>query len=142
MLTRALHIALALLLFATSAGATLSVHFCGGQAVEWALNQAADNCGMSQHTLTKSEASDNSQLRRVPCCKDEVSYHKLDVEQTGDLDAQEQDQPDNYQPVVLSAFAKTRSVPTAALLASPVSRPPPQPAPQRTRRAALGTYLL
>ena len=142
MAARILHIALALLLFATSAGATLNVHFCGGQAVKWALYQAADNCGMTQHAQPQEEPSDTPQFKRIPCCKDELSYHKLDVEQTGDLDAEAQDQLDEYQPLVLAAFAKTCPVPTTAFAAIPIIRPPPQPAPQRTRRAALSTYLL
>ena len=141
-LARLLHIALALVLFATSAGATLSVHFCGGQAVAWALNQAADNCGMQQHMLTEPVVADGPQLKRVPCCEDEVSYHKLDVEQSSDLDAQDHEQLSDYQPVVFAAYAKTCPVPTAALTASPIIRPPPRPAPQRIRRAALSTYLI
>ena len=141
MLTHTLHIALATLLFATSAGATLSVHFCGGQAVKWALYRVADNCGMTQHAQPPEEPSDTPQFKRIPCCKDELSYHKLDVEQTGDLDADKLSISDDYIPEV-AAFAKTSLAPPAALTANPIIRPPPQPAPQRTRRAALASYLL
>ena len=142
MLARALHIALALLLLATSAGATLSVHFCGGRAVEWALNKLADDCGMPRHAPAQHEPSDAPQLERAPCCSDELSYHKLDVEQADDSKADGQQPDSDVKPALSTASAKTGPAPAAALTAGPIIRPPPEPAPQRTRRAALGTYLL
>ena len=145
MLARLLHLTLALLLGASSAGATVSVHTCGGRVVDWAVYVAAGTCGMPAPTAAESSPYDAPRLDRAPCCRDELAYHKLDVEHAGDADPAPAAAPATA-PVAASCAPSPREVALAA--AAPAirlaARPPPAPAPasQRARRAALCTYRL
>ena len=138
MLARLLHLSLATLLLVSSAGANVSTHLCGGVAVGWSVYALAGDCGMGERPVaTVAADSDGPSVQRAPCCEDELSYHQLDVDQAdADTDA----------PVTSpgAAFAKTaRPYPTPERVAAAVTtrvariRPPPDPLPQRRRRAAL-----
>lgn len=65
---------LALVYFATSTGATLSMHYCMGKLADWELGQNKSKtcafCGME-----KGDENDNG------CCKDEQKFIKNNTDQ-------------------------------------------------------------
>ena len=140
MLLRFFHISLAVLLFASSAGANLSVHYCGGKIAKWALFIKSDNCGMPQHA-DEAQASESDktipQIKRTPCCQDELSYYKLDVEQsTQDADDAEMLHSELLAVADLTS-ALSASPPASFPFSSPIVRPPPNPLQLRRRLAQL-----
>jgi hypothetical protein len=65
---------LALVYFATTTGATLSLHYCMGKIAGWELGQnKAKTCGFCG--MEKGEEKDNG------CCKDEQKFIKNDNDQ-------------------------------------------------------------
>jgi len=119
---RFFHITLAMLLFASSAGANLSIHYCGGKITKWALFVKSDNCGMPQvidQAQTSESDGDTPQIKRTPCCQDELSYHKLDVEQPT-LDA---DDSDILQSELLAVAKITSTLATSKPASFPFSSP-------------------
>lgn len=147
MLLRFFHIALALLLFASSAGANLSIHYCGGEIAKWALFIKSDDCGMPQHDqkiqVTEADTrSDIPQVNRTPCCQDELSYHKLDVEKP----TQDADDADILHSELIVIIELTSARPTGQPASFPFSslfvRPPPDPLQLGQRLAQLNVRLL
>ena len=121
----------------SSAGANVSTHYCGGVAVEWSVYVIAEDCGMGDRDAAASNPNGEPDAGREPCCRDELTYHQLDVDQQ-DTDAPALD----AAPV--AAFAKIAPpcpTPAAAAATAAVAsfraRPPPEPLPQSARLAAL-----
>ncbi len=143
MLTRLLHIALALSLLLSTTGVGISQHFCGGKLIDTALLGPAESCGMKPLDTTcavSDKPSEQPSISKLPCCQDIQLFVQADLEAST-----------AEAPLAVAQTAELLAIPflgvhiaTPAFSSAPCHLPDVRPPPLRTqlRLARLQAYLL
>ena len=97
--------------------------------------------GIDQAQAQESDG-DTPQFKRTPCCQDELSYHKLDVEQPTQNADEAEILYSELLAVVKLISASATEQPASFPFSSPIIRPPPNPLQLRKRLAQLNVRLI